>query len=146
MWNNVSICFHFFIQGKVQFGVAVEKLEILQNLSPVVLETIKLNLLTGVLIVVGDVFRLLHFYYYKECNVNVMHAMHAFYCLYFSSNPIVYMTVMRDLRKCYLDLFCVRRRGSFQREVTHWQFVVKAFIKWFLSRKSWRLEYLIIRN
>ena len=107
--NNLnSSSFHTF--RNVYFGVADERLNILQNLSSAVWETIKLNLVTAVLIIMGDVLRLLHTYHTRCHSLHFLHAMHVVSSLYFLSNPLLYMVVMTDLRQCYTDVVCKCRR------------------------------------
>jgi hypothetical protein len=86
----------------VYFGIESERLSTLQNLSASVLEIIKLNFMTAVLVIFGNILGVVFNYYLDEPkNFAMLVVLHVVRILYVLSNPIVYMLTMTDLRKRY---------------------------------------------
>ena len=96
------------------FGVHGEVYSLLKRMAKYVKEVIQLNMITAILIMVGCVCRVLMFYYPGVRMLKVVSSVSTL--VYTITNPVVYLFVMVDLRKCYKKLFrkcsCCRKLAS----------------------------------
>ena len=90
---------------KVYFGIEDERLGILQNLKLAVMEVIRLNFVTALLVFVGNILDVVDKYYWKGANVPLFVATIVFKASYMMSNPIVYILTMTELKVQYRKIF-----------------------------------------
>ena len=80
----------------------------------------RLNLLTGVFVLLGELTRNIEKYYLKTTEWTMMRiVLHIPHLLYITINPVMYILVMRDLRNCYAQLFRCERTERNRRKTEH---------------------------
>ena len=94
---------------KNQFGVQAEQLNILKRLQRSVVDVMRLNCTTALIIVLGVILGAINRYSSLEGNYDLLNMLRVMYLFYLSSNPIIYIVVTSGLRKEYkrmLRRFC----------------------------------------
>ena len=111
-------------QRKSYFGVAEERLHILQRLSTSVFDIIKLNVTTSVIVIITVICRVAHKYVFQKNSSTAHSVLHFMVSLYVISNPIVYAVTITELkqeykkitkdwyRKCCGQIFLVLQRQN----------------------------------
>ena len=90
------------------FGIEDARLSVLRNLATAVLEVIKLNFVTAILVVLSNIIDVITFYYFQMQNLPFVIISIVTKTLYILSNPIVYMLTMTDLKRQYCKMIHFR--------------------------------------
>ena len=88
-------------QRNVYFGITEERLHVLQRLTTSVVDVIKLNVMTSVLVIAGIFLRLLYKYVYRRQSREAFAALLLLNSLYVISNPVLYAFTMTGLKSEY---------------------------------------------
>ena len=92
-----------------EFGVQAEQLNILKRLRRSVVDVMRLNCTTALIIILGVILGAINRYSSLEGNYDLLTILRVMYLFYLSSNPIIYIVVTSGLRKEYkrmLRRFC----------------------------------------
>lgn len=98
----------------VYFGVDAEKLGRLQTLKTSIVEIIRLNILTALLVIIGTISEVLYTYWLKQLYHPFIGFVLFMRALYLLSNPFVYMFTISALRNEYGHMCkcCIRSSAS----------------------------------
>ena len=98
--------------GNVRFGVGQERIDIIKKIQRSIKDVLRLNFITVILVELIFVLAMVN---WNETNDNMIGKVVVIIgAIYFMSNPIVYATVMSDLRKCYTKIkhSCFARQNN----------------------------------
>lgn len=98
-------------ERNVYFGVAGEKLSVLQSLKTSIMDVMKLNIVTAVLIIVYHSTSAISKYFFKQENFLSNSVAAVFGMLYLISNPIVYVLNMSELKQEYKKTYYSWKKG-----------------------------------
>ena len=96
----------------LQFGVEAEKLNLLESLKGSIHDVMRLNVLTVIFIFLTVIFALLTLSFDEEIFIKLRNITIS---LYIVSNPIVYISVLSELRAEIKKLFCGNNRINIER-------------------------------
>lgn len=88
------------------FGIESETLGVLESLKTSLLDVIKLNLITAVLLLNAEILRMISKYCFNSMNIPLSMTVTFLSFLYVIMNPIVYIISMSELKQEYRNLLC----------------------------------------
>lgn len=92
----------------IYFGIEAEKLGILQSLKAIIIDLMKLNIITATFVICAEVFRVLLNYYFNRQNPIITIIKYICNIIYVITNPLVYILSMTELKKQYKKMFICR--------------------------------------
>ena len=101
--------------GSLQFGVEAEKLNILESLKGSIHDVMRLNILTVIFILLTVIFSILTVSFDEEIFIKMRNLAVSFYIV---SNPMVYISVLSELRAEIKKMFCGNNRINIERRDT----------------------------